>query len=128
APVGSRRTRVRRSGRWAWIQADEHGGSSRPVDGPPATLIVHWRLNRQLRGAHLALRKFMGGMSSQIVWKQVWSLDAESVLRQALVSQHCSVRELSSQQWDASTATIGGIRDYMTSYLAPASGSWSSLM
>lgn len=70
----------------------------------------------------------MGGMSSQILWKQTWSADAESVLRQALTSQKCSVRELSSQQWDASTATIGGIRDHMTSYLAPASASWSSVM
>ena len=70
----------------------------------------------------------MGGMSSQIIWKQAWSPDAESVLRQALASQHCSVRELSSQQWEASTAAIGGVRDHMTSYLAPASGSWSSVM
>src|ERR1051325_6568773 len=70
----------------------------------------------------------MGGMSSQIIWKQGWSPDAESVLRQALASQYCTVRELSSQQWDASTATIGGVRDHMTSYLAPASASWSSVM
>jgi hypothetical protein len=70
----------------------------------------------------------MGGMSSQIIWKQAWSPDAEFILRQALASQHCSVRELSSQQWDASTASIGGVRDHMTSYLAPASASWSSVM
>src|SRR5882724_3006278 len=78
--------------------------------------------------AHLSVRKFMGGMSSQVIWKQAWSPDAESVLRQALASQRCSVRELSSQQWEPSTSTIGGIRDYMTSYLAPASDSWSSVM
>ena len=70
----------------------------------------------------------MGGMSSQIIWKQAWSPDAESVLRQALASQRCTLRELPSQQWDASAATIGGIRDHKTSYLAPASGSWSSVM
>jgi len=70
----------------------------------------------------------MRGMSCQIIWKQAWSPDAESVLRQALASQGCSVRELPSQQWEASTATIGGVRDHMTSYLAPASGSWSSVM
>jgi hypothetical protein len=69
----------------------------------------------------------MGGLSSQIIWKQAWNPDAESVLGQALGSQHCSLRELSSQRWDASTATIGGVRDHMTSYLAP-SGSWSSVM
>jgi hypothetical protein len=38
------------------------------------------------------------------------------------------MHELSSQQWDPKTASIGGIRDYMTSYLAPASTSWSSVM
>ncbi len=70
----------------------------------------------------------MGGMSSQIIWRQAWSPSAESMLRQALASQQCSIHELSSQQWDASTATIGGIRDHKASYLAPASPSWSSVM
>lgn len=70
----------------------------------------------------------MGGMSSQIIWKQAWSPDAESVLRQALASLACSLRELSSQRWESSTATIGGIRDHMTSYLAPVASSWSSVM
>jgi hypothetical protein len=69
----------------------------------------------------------MGGMFSQIIWKQAWSGDAESVLRQALASQRQAVRELSSQQWEASTATIGGIRDDMTSYVGPVSSSWSSV-
>src|SRR5215216_2746732 len=70
----------------------------------------------------------MGGMSSQIVWKQAWSPSAESTLRQALGSQSCLVRELPSQQWEASTQTIGGLRDHMTSYLAPAADSWSSVL
>src|SRR4051812_22139938 len=70
----------------------------------------------------------MGGMSSQIIWKQAWSLDAESMFRRALASQDCSIRELPSQQWEASTATIGGIRDHMVSYLAPAAASWTSVM
>jgi hypothetical protein len=70
----------------------------------------------------------MGGMSSQIIWKQTWGSDAESVLRQALASQRCSVHELSSQHWESSTSTIGGVRDHMTSFLAPASGSWTSVM
>ena len=69
----------------------------------------------------------MGGMFSQVFWKQAWTPEAESVLRQALVSQRCSIRELSSQQWEPSTATIGGIADHMTSYLAPASEAWSSV-
>lgn len=70
----------------------------------------------------------MGGMSSQIIWEQAWSPDAESVRWQALASQHCLVRELSSQHWDAFTNTIGGVRDHMTSYLAPASASWCSVI
>jgi len=70
----------------------------------------------------------MGGMSSQVMWKQAWSPAAESTLAQALASQRCSIRELSSQQWDAKAASIGGVRDYMTSYLAPASAEWSSAM
>jgi hypothetical protein len=69
----------------------------------------------------------MGGMSSQIVWKQSWNPASESVLRQALASRHCSIRELPSQRREASQSTIGGIRDYMTSYLAPAAASWSSV-
>jgi hypothetical protein len=70
----------------------------------------------------------MGGMSSQIIWKQTWNPAVEAILRQALTSQRCTLRELPSQEWDASTATIGGIRDYKTSYLAAASDSWSSVM
>src|SRR6266568_1357907 len=70
----------------------------------------------------------MGGMSSQVIWKQAWSPTAESTLAQALASQRCSIRELASQQWDAKTASIGGVRDHMTSHLAPASADWSSAM
>jgi hypothetical protein len=36
--------------------------------------------------------------------------------------------ELSSQEWDSKTASIGGVRDIKTSYLAPASDTWSSAM
>lgn len=70
----------------------------------------------------------MGGMSCQVVWSQPWDGKAESVLRNALSSIGCALRELPSQQWDPDTATIGGIRDYQTSYVAPASGTWSSVM
>ncbi len=67
-------------------------------------------------------------MSSQVIWKQPWNADAKSTLSQALGSLRSAMHELSSQQWDRKTASIGGIRDYMTSYLAPASTSWSSVM
>jgi hypothetical protein len=70
----------------------------------------------------------MGGMSSQVMWKQPWNLGAKSTLSQALGRLRTTMHELSSQQWDPKTASIGGIRDYMTSYLAPASASWSSVM
>lgn len=36
--------------------------------------------------------------------------------------------ELSSQVWDSKTASIGGVRDVKTSYLAPASDTWSSAL
>jgi hypothetical protein len=38
------------------------------------------------------------------------------------------MRELPSQQWDASTGSIGGVRDYQCSYLAPAAAEWSSVL
>jgi hypothetical protein len=62
------------------------------------------------------------------MWKQAWNTGAKSTLSQALGRIGTAVHELSSQQWDPKTASIGGIRDYMTSYLAPASTSWSSVM
>ncbi len=67
-------------------------------------------------------------MSSQVIWKQTWNSEAESTLEQALTSQSCSIKELSSQQWDPKTSTIGGVRDYMTSYVSPASPAWSSVI
>ena len=62
------------------------------------------------------------------MWKQAWTPEAKSALSQALGRLRLSMHELGSQQWDPKTASIGGVRDYMTSYLAPASASWSSVM
>lgn len=70
----------------------------------------------------------MSGMSSQVMWNQPWGAKAEATLKDGLISIGCTLRELSSQQWDPKTATIGGIRDCQTSYIAPASNSWSSVM
>ena len=70
----------------------------------------------------------MGGMSSQVMWKQTWDAQAEATLKSALVSIGCDLQELPSQEWDPETATIGGIRDYQTSYIAPASDKWTSIM
>lgn len=70
----------------------------------------------------------MGGMSSQVLWKQAWNSEAESTLKQSLMSQRCTFRELSPQLWDPKTRTIGGVRDHMTTYLAPAAEAWSSAM
>lgn len=67
-------------------------------------------------------------MTSQVLWKQSWDSEAESTFVKALVSLDCNLKELSSQQWDSRTATIGGIRDIETSYLAPASEGWSSAL
>lgn len=70
----------------------------------------------------------MGGMSSQVFWKEPWNPEAETTLQQALSTQRCTIHELNSQQWDPKTASIGGVRDIMTSYLAPAAASWSSVL
>lgn len=70
----------------------------------------------------------MSGSSSQVIWKQAWSRDAERTLEQALASCHCAIEELPSQAWDSGTASIGGVRDYLVSYLAPAAAEWSSAM
>jgi hypothetical protein len=40
----------------------------------------------------------------------------------------CEVRELPSQQWDARTSSIGGVRDYECSYVSPAATEWSSVL
>jgi hypothetical protein len=70
----------------------------------------------------------MGGTSSQVLWKQALSPTAESTLQQALALLKCSVHELSSQQWDRATSTIGGVRDFKASFLAPASATWTSVI
>jgi len=67
-------------------------------------------------------------MSTQLLWNQPWGPEAEETLLQALAAQNCSMRELSSQQWDSKTASIGGVRDTAATYLAPASDTWSSAM
>src|SRR3981081_1899570 len=70
----------------------------------------------------------MGGMSSQVIWRQPHDAAAESALRRAVATVQCEMRELPSQQWDASTGSIGGVRDYQCSYLAPAAAEWSSVL
>jgi hypothetical protein len=70
----------------------------------------------------------MGGASSQVIWKQRCDSEAESTLRRALATLQCEVRELSSQQRDARTVSIGGVRDYECSYFASAAPEWSSVL
>jgi hypothetical protein len=70
----------------------------------------------------------MGGLSSQVMWKQAWNPNAKSTLSQALGRLQSSMHELISQRWDPKTGSIGDIRDFKASYLAPASAEWSSVM
>src|SRR4051812_42842752 len=70
----------------------------------------------------------MGGMSSQVMWRQSWGAEAEATLRRALGAQRCRVQELPSQDWDQATSTIGRVRDRDATYLAPAAPGWSSAM
>lgn len=65
------------------------------------------------------------GSSSHISWK---SSSAEADLAAALAKLGRSIQELTSQQWDPRTSTIGGIRDYKLCSLAPADGAWSFLL
>jgi hypothetical protein len=67
-------------------------------------------------------------MSTQVLWKQPWSAEAERTLLQALAPCGCSMSELSSQHWDSKTSSIGGVRANHATYLAPASDTWSSAM
>jgi hypothetical protein len=67
----------------------------------------------------------MSSTSSQIFWK---STDPEATLLAALEQANAPLHELSSQQWDPNTATIGGIRDYRLCFLAPDADAWSSLL
>jgi hypothetical protein len=70
----------------------------------------------------------MGSMSSQVIWRQQWDATAYSTLIQALAALQYEIRELPSQQWDARTASIGGVRDYQCSYVAQAGVDWSSVL
>lgn len=70
----------------------------------------------------------MGGSSDQVFWKQHLDKEAESVLTGALSAVGKSLSELNGQSWDPNTSTIGGIRDIETSFLAPASPTWSSVL
>jgi hypothetical protein len=62
------------------------------------------------------------------MWRQRYDTAADMTLMQALAALKWEVRELPSQQWDASTASIGGVRDYKCSYVSPAANEWSSLL
>jgi hypothetical protein len=70
----------------------------------------------------------MGGLSSQVIWKQRHDGPAEDTFKRALSTLRCCMRELDSQKWDASTASIGGLRDYKCSYIAPAASEWTSIL
>jgi hypothetical protein len=67
----------------------------------------------------------MSSASSQLFWK---SPDPEGTLRAVLATANARIQELSSQQWDPKTATIGGVRDYQLCCLAPDANTWSSLL
>jgi hypothetical protein len=67
-------------------------------------------------------------MSSHVVWRQRYDTAADIALTQALATLQCEVRELPSQQWDARTSSIGGVRDSQCSYLSPAAPEWSSVL
>ena len=70
----------------------------------------------------------MGGSSSQVFWRQSWSLAADKNLRHALGALGASVEDLPSQAWDPRTSTIGGIRDYRLSIIGSAGPGWSSIL
>jgi hypothetical protein len=67
----------------------------------------------------------MSSLSCHVSWK---SLDTESLLHASLTKVNYKIQELPSQEWDASTSWIGGIRDYKLCMLAPNRNSWSFLL
>jgi hypothetical protein len=60
----------------------------------------------------------MSGMSSHVIWRQRYDASADVTLARALAALQCEVRELPSQQWDAATSSVGGVRDYKCSYVS----------
>jgi hypothetical protein len=70
----------------------------------------------------------MGGMSSQVFWRQRYDDSADSVLKRVLDTLQCEVRELPSQQWDPRTSSISGIRDVDCSYVSPGAPEWSAVL
>jgi hypothetical protein len=70
----------------------------------------------------------MGGMSSQVIWKQTWSTATNAFLVDALRSTGATFSELASQEWDPKTSTIGGVPDYKASYVSPAAETWTSVL
>ena len=70
----------------------------------------------------------MSGMSSHIIWRERYDAAADMTLARALAALQREVRELPSQQWDAGTSSIGGVRDYKCSYASPAAAEWSSVL
>ena len=63
-----------------------------------------------------------------MAWKQPYDAAADLVLRRALEKLQCGVRELPTQEWDARTASIGGVRDSLCSFVSPAAAEWSSVL
>jgi hypothetical protein len=70
----------------------------------------------------------MGGMTSQVCWKQAWGTEAEGVLVRSLAAIGSGMQEIASQDWDPKTGTIGGLRDTILSSIGQAGDHWSSVL
>lgn len=68
----------------------------------------------------------MGGLSSQVVWKQGGR--SNELLFEVLKSLGCTLKELPSQKWNRTSGTVSGIRDYKLSYIAPGGPGWRFLL
>jgi hypothetical protein len=66
-------------------------------------------------------------VSTQLCWQQPWWDEAATLLRDACGALGLVVTEPLSQEWDSSTATVGGIRDVELSYVGGAGPRWSFL-
>ena len=90
------------------------------ADRHPVSSVV-----RQPRLANVAKKGSPLSNSSHLSWH---AESGEAALRESLAAIGTEYSELSSQEWEPQTSTIGGIRDIHLCTLAPKDNDWSFLL
>lgn len=66
--------------------------------------------------------------SSLVMWSQPPGPASEAALTEALAALGWALQELTSQDWEPESSTIGGVRDIDTSFVAAVTDGWSSVL